>query len=194
MSAPKILAFAGSTRKESYNKKLIQIAAAGARNAGAEVMVLDLRDLPLPLYDGDLEEAEGLPKNALELKKIFFAHQGLLISSPEYNSSVSGVLKNTIDWVSRPATKEEGSLACFDKKVAGLVSASPGALGGLRGLVHLRSILGNIKVLVIPNQVAVSHADEAFLPDGKMKDERKAQSIQKVGADVAELLIKLYQK
>src|SRR2546422_11581460 len=135
---PKILAFAGSTRTESFNKKLIKIAAQGARNAGAEVTLVDLRDLPMPLYDGDLEANSGLPENAKKFKELMFANNGLLISSPEYNSSFSGVLKNAIDWASREATDDEKPLACFVGKVAVLMSASPGALGGLRGLVQLR--------------------------------------------------------
>src|SRR5262245_35742367 len=113
MSMPKILAFAGSTRTESYNKKLVRIAAAGARQAGAEVTLIDLRDLPLPLFDEDLESSEGLPPNARRLKDLFLAHHGLLISAPEYNSSISGVLKNAIDWVSRPVPGE-APLGCFD--------------------------------------------------------------------------------
>src|SRR5688572_13699701 len=136
---PKILAFAGSTRTDSYNKKLIKIAVAGAQAAGGDVTLLDLRDYPLPIYDGDLEAEKGLPENGRRLKDIFLAHQGLLISSPEYNSSISAVLKNAIDWVSRPAPNEP-PLGCFLNKAAALMSASPGALGGLRGLVHLRSI------------------------------------------------------
>jgi len=186
----KILAFAGATRTESWNKKLIKVAAAGAKAAGAEVTLIDLRDYPLPLYDGDLEANEGLPENAKKLKALFLEHRGLLISSPEYNSSITGVLKNTIDWVSRTAPGE-GPLAAYANKVAGLVSASPGALGGLRGLVHLRSILGNIKVLVVPEQVSVSKANEAFNPDGSLKDERQRAQVEGVGKAVAALLAKL---
>src|SRR5919198_2770214 len=106
MPAPKILAFAGSTRTESFNKKLVRVAVAGARAAGAEVTLIDLRDFPMPLYDGDLEAKEGLPANARKVKDLFLAHQGLLLSCPEYNSSITGVLKNTIDWVSRQAPGE----------------------------------------------------------------------------------------
>ena len=153
----KILAFAGSTRAGSFNKKLVQIAVAGARAAGAEVTYLDLRELPMPLYDGDLEAAEGLPANAQKFKELLLAHQGLLISAPEYNSGISGVLKNAIDWASRSAPAE-APLACFVNKVAALMSASPGALGGLRSLVHVRSILGNIHVLVLPDQIAIPRA------------------------------------
>ena len=157
----RILAFAGSTRTESFNKKLIRIAADGAREAGAEVTLIDLRDYALPLYDGDLETAVGLPENGRKLKDLFLSHQGLLLSCPEYNSSISGVLKNAIDWVSRPAP-EEKPLECFREKVCGLLAASPGALGGLRGLVTVRAILGNIGAIVLPDQVAVMKAHEAL--------------------------------
>ena len=99
---PKILAFAGSTRKDSFNKKLVKITGEAARLAGAQVTYLDLRDLPMPLYDGDLEAEQGIPQNARKLKALMLSHDGLLISAPEYNSSISGVLKNAIDWASRP--------------------------------------------------------------------------------------------
>jgi NAD(P)H-dependent FMN reductase len=189
-TTPKILAFAGSMRTESFNKKLVRIAAAAARAAGAEVTLLDLRDLPLPLYDGDLEERDGLPANARRLKDLLLAHQGLLISAPEYNSSITGVLKNAIDWASRPVPGE-APLACFTGKVAALMSASPGALGGLRGLVHVRAILGNIHVLVLPDQVAVPRAFEAFAVDGSMKDPKQQASIESLGQKLTATLIKL---
>jgi len=187
---PKILAFAGSTREESFNRKLIKIAAASAKAAGADVTCLDLRDFPLPIFNQDLEVKEGIPPNGIKLREIFLAHQGLLISSPEYNSSVTPLLKNTIDWVSRPFQKEV-SLACFVNKVAGLMSASPGALGGLRSLAHLRSILGNIKVLVLPDQVAVPKAQEAFNVDGSLKDRQLQASIEKIAVALTKVLIKL---
>lgn len=186
----RILAFAGSTRTDSYNKKLVRLAANGARAAGAEVTIIDLRDFPLPLFDEDLEQREGLPPNGRKLKDLFLAHDGLLISSPEYNSSISAVLKNTIDWVSRPAPGE-ASLACFAGKVAGLTAASPGALGGLRGLVHVRAILGNIQVLVVPEQLAVAKAHEAFNPDGTLKDPQQQKIVERIGATVATLAAKL---
>ncbi|MEH1816025.1 MAG: NAD(P)H-dependent oxidoreductase [Nostoc sp.] len=189
-STPKILAFAGSTRIDSYNKKLVKIAAAGAKAAGAEVTYIDLRDLPLPLYDEDLEAQEGLPANARTFKDLMISHQGLLIASPEYNSSLTAVLKNAIDWASRPAPNE-APLAAFAGKVASIMSASPGALGGLRGLVHLRSILGNIKVLVLPDQIAVSKAYEAFNADGTLKDPKQQQSIEQLGDGLTKILLKL---
>ncbi len=188
---PKILAFAGSTRTESFNKRLIRIAVAGAQAAGAEVTLIDLRDYPLPLFDGDLETREGLPANGRKLKDLFLAHHGLLMSCPEYNSSISGVWKNMIDWVSR-RVPGEAPLACFDGKVAALMSASPGALGGLRGLVHVRAILGNIRVLVLPDQVAVTKAGEAFNPDGSLKDPKQHAAVEALGAKLTQVLSKLH--
>ena len=187
---PKILAFAGSTRTGSFNKQLVKVAVAGARAAGAEVTLLDLRDLPMPLYDGDLEATEGIPPNGQKLKALMLAHQGLLISAPEYNSGISGVLKNAIDWASRSAPGE-APLACFVGKVAALMSASPGGLGGLRSLVHVRSILGNIHVLVLPDQVAVPRTHEAFAPDGALKDPKQQAAIEQLGRSLAEILVKL---
>jgi chromate reductase, NAD(P)H dehydrogenase (quinone) len=189
-TTPKILAFAGSTRTDSYNKKLVKIAASGARAAGADVTYVDLRDLPMPLYDEDLEKAEGIPAPAREFKQLLLSHQGLLIASPEYNSSVTAVLKNAIDWATRPEPNEPG-LAAFVDKVAAIMSASPGALGGLRGLNALRSILGNIRVLVIPDQVAVMKAYEAFDGVGNLQDSKQQESIEQLGAKVANLLAKL---
>jgi chromate reductase len=174
---PRILAFAGSTRKESFNKKLVQNAATGARAAGAEVTLLDLKDFPLPLFDQDLEAAQGMPDNGTKLKKLFIDDDGLLIASPEYNSSVTAVLKNAIDWVSRPA-RGEPPLVAFTGKVATLMSASPGALGGLRGLAHVRSILGNIGVIVLPDQIAVAKAHEAFKPGGSLTDPQQQAGIE----------------
>ncbi len=187
---PKILAFAGSTRTESFNKKLVKIAAAGAQAAGAEVTLIDLRDVPMPLYDGDLEAREGIPTAAQRFKSLMLAHQGLLIASPEYNSSITGVLKNAIDWASRSAPDEK-PLTCFVGKTAALMSASPGALGGLRGLVHLRAILGNIHVLVLPDQLAVPRAHEAFSADGGLKDAKQQTAVEQLGRTLATLLTKL---
>lgn len=188
--SPRILAFAGSARKDSFNKRIVQIAANGARAAGADVTYLDLRDLPLPLDDEDLEAEQGIPENALKLKELMKSHQGFLIASPEYNSSITPLLKNAIDWASRPAG-DEPILAAFLDKVAGIMSASPGGLGGLRGLVHLRSLLGNIQVLVLPDQFAVMGAHEAFNPDGTLKDSQQQEALEKIGAKVAAVVTKL---
>jgi NAD(P)H-dependent FMN reductase len=184
---PRILAFAGSLRRASYNKKLVRLAAAAAEAAGAEVTTIDLRDLPLPIFDEDLETAEGLPANARKLKDVMLAHQGLLLSCPEYNSGITGVLKNAIDWASRPVPGEP-SLACFNGKVAALLSASPGALGGLRGLVQVRMILGNINVIVLPEQLTISKAHEAFDADGKLKDAKQQESLGRIAQRLVSVL------
>ena len=187
---PRILAFAGSAREGSLNRKLVRIAADGARDAGAEVTLLELRDFPLPIYDGDLEAREGLPPNARKLKDLFLAHQGLLIAAPEYNSSITPLLKNTIDWVSRSAPSEP-PLACYDGKVAALMSASPGGFGGLRGLIVVRMCLSNIRVLVLPDQVAVPGAGDAFAEDGRLRDEKRHAAVRKLGATLAQAIAKL---
>ena len=190
MTTPRILAFAGSLRAESINKTLVRLAADAARAAGADVTLIDLRDYPLPIYDGDLETASDIPENGTKLKKLFVESHGLLIAAPEYNSSITGVLKNTIDWVSRPVPGEP-PLAGFTGKVAGLCAASPGALGGLRGLVHLRSILGNIGMIVLPEQLAVSKAGDAFHPDGSLKDAKQQATLAKIAERLAEVARKL---
>lgn len=188
-NTPSILAFAGSTRTHSYNKKLLQVAASGARDAGARVTIADFRELDMPLYDGDLEEREGLPPKVLEWKQLMRDHQGFLIASPEYNSAISPLLKNAIDWASRAAAGEV-PLACFNDKFAALLSASPGALGGLRGLTSVRMILSNINVLVLPRQIAVPKAHEAFGPDGNLVDAKLQNSVRSLGADLVRAVSK----
>jgi chromate reductase, NAD(P)H dehydrogenase (quinone) len=190
MSAPRILVLAGSTRTGSLNKKVARIAARFAKEAGAEVTLVDLRELPLPLYDGDLEAAEGIPANAMQLRRLMMAHDAFLLSCPEYNSSITSVLKNAIDWVSRPVPGEP-PLVAFKGKVVGLMSASPGALGGLRGLVTVRSILGNIGCIVLPDQVAVSKANEAFDDEGNFIDAGQAERVRGVVRSVAEIAAKV---
>lgn len=187
---PKILAFAGSTRSGSFNKKLVKVAADAATNAGASVTYLDLRDLELPMYDGDLEANEGLPEGAMRLKAMMQDHDGFLISSPEYNSSISAVLKNAIDWASRPV-EGQPPLVEFKEKVAGLMAASPGGLGGLRGLVHLRAILGNIGVLVLPDQLAISKAGDAFDDDDSLKDQSQQKKIAAIAEKTAHTIAAL---
>lgn len=183
MGPIRIVAFAGSLRSGSHNRKLIRIAAAGARAAGAQVTDLDLRDVPMPLYDGDIEREHGLPPNAKVFKRLLVENHGMLISSPEYNSAFSAALKNAIDWASRPEPNEP-ALAAFKGKIAGLMSASPGHLGGVRGLAILRSVLSNIGVVVVPTQMAISRANEAFEEDGSLKDERQQVAIEAIGAEV----------
>jgi NAD(P)H-dependent FMN reductase len=187
---PKILAFAGSARQDSYNKKLVRVAAAGAQAAGGEVTTVDLRDFWMPIYDGDIETHEGVPENARKFRHLLKEHQGILIASPEYNSSIPPLLKNVIDWVSRPVDGEDGLLP-FRNKVAALLAASPGGFGGLRGLVHMRAILGNIGVLVLPDQLAVAKAHEAFNPDGTLVSSKQQAAVEALGAELVRILLKL---
>lgn len=187
---PRLLAFAGSLRQDSFNKKLIRIAAAGARDAGAEVRLIELNDFPLPLFDEDLETREGTPEAARRLKGLMTSHDGFLLACPEYNSSITAVLKNAIDWASRPAPNEP-PLVAFAGKTAALMAASPGNLGGLRGLVHVRAILGNIQVLLLPDQIAVPRAHEAFNADGTLKDAKQQTSVLALGRKLAELTARL---
>ena len=191
MNPPKLVAFAGSTRTASFNKKLVAFAADAARAAGAEVTVVDLRDLALPLFDEDLEAASGLPEGAKKFKALLRASDGFLIASPEYNSSITAALKNALDWASRAESDDEPPLAAYKGKVAALMATSPGALGGLRGLVTLRSILGNIGVIVLPDQVCISTAHEAFDEAGKLKDERKGKQVTALANSLVETLCKL---
>ena len=158
---PKILAFSGSIRHDAWNRKLIQAAVEATRAAGGDVTLIDLADYPLPLYNGDLEARDGLPDNAQRLKALFKAHDAFLISSPEYNSSIPPLLKNTIDWVSREWQGESG-LVPYQNKVAAILAASPGTFGGMRMLPHLRQVLNTLGVLVLPGQFSLAGADTAF--------------------------------
>jgi NAD(P)H-dependent FMN reductase len=178
----RLLAFSGSSRRESINQRLLNVAVASARAAGAEVTELHLAQDLLPLYDGDLEDRGGLPAAARTLKEQFAQHDGFLIASPEYNGFFSPLLKNTIDWVSRPLT---GAPAPFAGKTAALFAASAGGLGGIRGLPHLRLLLSNLGVTVTPAQLALGRAEEAYGADGRLADAGQQAMLDKC---VAELL------
>ena len=179
---PKILAFAGSLRKDSYNKKLVKIAVQGALEAGAKVTYIDLREFPLPFYDQEIEDSEGLPSNAMILKKMMWEHDGFLLACPEYNSSMSAVFKNTIDWTSRKATPDETFLSCFIDKAISLMSASPSPVGGLRGLVHVRSMFSNLFTHVLPDQKCIGAAYEAFDEKGQLKSSTHQEEVMRLGS------------
>ncbi|HEY4123206.1 MAG TPA: NAD(P)H-dependent oxidoreductase [Rhizomicrobium sp.] len=184
----KLIAFSGSTRSASHNRRLVEIAAEGARAAGAEVEVIDLKSFNLPFYDADLEEAEGLPASAAKLKELFLASDGFLVASPEYNGSLPGFLKNAIDWASRPGPGETATtLRAFRGKVAGIMSTSPGPWGGVRGLAHLRQILSGMNVLVAAEQLAVPNAADAFEANGTLKNAAYHKMIEAIGARTAHL-------
>jgi NAD(P)H-dependent FMN reductase len=190
MSAPRILVFAGSAREGSYNKKLARLAADAARQAGAEVTFLDLRDLPMPLFDEDLEAREGEHPNAKAFKALLKANDGVILASPEHNNTYSALLKNALDWASR---KREGEtpMQSFRGKVALLVSASPGPFGGARGLVHLRALLAFLGMIVLPDQLAIPAAHQAFNEDGSLKDAARQQSLAALAANLVSVAGKL---
>ena len=190
----KVLVFAGSARRDSLNKKLARIAARHAREAGGDATFVDLDDYPIPLYHGDLEAAEGLPANARKLREIFLAHDALLIASPENNSSVTALLKNTLDWLSRSIGDGKGAnsgLAPYRGKLAGLLSASPGPFAGVRGLPHLRQILSSLGVTVLGAQVSIPRADEAFRADGELADAHNDALVAKLATAVVGTAAKL---
>ncbi len=192
---PRILAFAGSTRKDSFNKKLVALAATGAREAGAVVTLINLHDYPMPLFDEDLEASEGKNEHARKFKQLLMESDGILISCPEYNGSITAVLKNAIDWATRADEGEApGSLPAFRGKVVSLMSASPGGLGGLRGLVHVRAILGGLGCLMLPAQTAVSSAHDAFDEFGNLKDEKQQQKILYQGQELTNFITRLNQQ
>jgi len=190
MSSPRILAFAGSLRSASLNRKLLAVAVAGARSAGAEVTTIDLREFALPLYDGDLEAAQGIPPAARRLKDLFIEHQALLIACPEYNSSITAVLKNTLDWISRQDGAESG-LVPYEGKVAGLFSASPGPFGAVRSLEAVRGVLMSLGCMVIPRRVALPRAHEAFAEDGTLKDPKQTELVHGLAGEVVRVITKL---
>jgi chromate reductase len=191
MSKPRILAFGGSLRRDSFNRKLAAIAAEGAREAGAEVTLIALRDFPMPLFDQDLEAEIGKPAEAKRLKELFLCHQGLIIASPEYNSSYSAALKNAIDWVSRGDSPDEPPISALAGKSAVIMATSPGGLGGLRGLIPLRMLLGNLGITVLPDQIAISSAYTAFGPDDYLVDPKQEAKVKALGASLAGQLKKV---
>lgn len=184
-TSPRILAFSGSTRRESFNKKLLSHVVRAVQQAGGEVTTIDLRDFPMPLYNGDLEDAEGLPANAKKLIELILAHDALLIASPEYNSMMTPLLKNTIDWCTRD---EENP---FIGKVVSIVSASPGPFGGLRSMTLVRQLLTHLGAFVVPSQVILPHADEAFDAQGQLTVQRTIDAAKKLADSLVSTARKL---
>ena len=180
MTPPRILAMAGSLRRESHNRRLLAAAVVVLREASpVEIDLVAPDEMRLPLYDGDLEAEQGLPTEAVALRERLDGADGLLIACPEYNHSLPGMFKNVIDWTSRPSDGI-ASTAATRGKVAALLSASPGGFGGMRGLVHVRAILSGIGVVVIPDTVSVSGAHKAFAEDGSLADEKLDARLSKV--------------
>jgi NAD(P)H-dependent FMN reductase len=193
MSDIRLLAMPGSARSESYNRRVLQIMIRGARDAGADVTLFEPRDHVMPLYDGDLESSAGLPPAAAELQQLFAAHDGFLLASPEYNGFFTPLVKNTLDWLSRPLPDGSGKPGTVHVrgKPAGIASASPGALGGIRSLQHTRLYLSNLGFIVVPEQTGVPNASKAFDADGELIDDKLRAAVEGVGAAVARLAKKL---
>ena len=178
----KLLIFAGSTRQNSFNRKLAHVAADMARARGAEVTQLELGDLDIPMYNADLE-ARGTPPDVMRLKQLMFEHPAWIICSPEYNGSYTALLKNTIDWASSPVKSDPAwtdGFKSFTGKVVGMLSASPGALGGLRSQSHLAPLLLNAGCWVAPQVFALSHASDAFDAEGKLIHDAHTERVQAV--------------
>jgi NAD(P)H-dependent FMN reductase len=189
---PKILAFAGSLREKAYTKRIVKVAAAGARAAGADVTYIDLKDYPLPVYDTDLHDAQGFPPIADALQKLLLEHDGLLIASPEYNGSLPAGLKNVIDWTSR-ANGDLKTADCYKGKFAAIMTASPGSFGGIRCLKHLRDVLTILFVNTLPTEIAVSFVAGKFEGEGdEMTDDRMKSILQDLGASLTEMLRKTH--
>ena len=169
----KILFFAGSARKNSFSKKLAKAAYKMACKKGIKATFIDLQDYPMPLYDGDLEEERGLPDHAITLKKLFAEQAGFFITSPEYNSSLTPLFKNTIDWISRTNPNDPSMADPYKGKTAAIAGSSPGGLGGMRVLVPLRMLLGNIGIHVMPTQMALNFAGKAFDDSGNLSDDNQ---------------------
>ena len=186
MSEVRILVFAGSARAGSYNGKLAALAAGAARELGAEVTPLDLRSLALPLYDAEIK-AVGMPAGALELRRLLAQHDALLVASPEYNGFPTPLLINALDWASRPAAADglPSGLGAMSGKAAGVMSASPGLLGGTRSLMFTRQFLHNtLGMLVVPEQFALAQANQAFDAHGALLDAKHLQAVLRVVASV----------
>ncbi len=181
MPIPKILVFAGSIRTGSFNARLAANAAKQLALLGAEVTHISLADYPMPIYDGDLESRSGQPENAVRLKRMFTTHGGIFIASPEYNASVTPLLKNTLDWVSRVREGREAPLAAYKDRVFALGGASNGVYGAMRSLLALRQVLEiGCGALVIPDQIAVPRAADAYDENDELKDEQTMNRLKGV--------------
>jgi NAD(P)H-dependent FMN reductase len=185
MSALKILVIPGSLRTGSLNAKLAAVAAYEFAQAGVEVTRISLGDFPLPLYDGDLQAKSGVPKNAVNLKRMIGSHHGVLIVTPEYNSSVPPLVKNTIDWVTRVQDAQETRSQVFRNRAFAIAAASESRLGGTRALAALRLVLTACHATVIPNQLALSFAAEAYDDMDRLKH---PADIEALGALVRQLI------
>lgn len=182
MAGMKLLVFAGSTRQKSYNRKLASAVADLARSAGAEVTHIELADFEVPMYNADLE-AEGTPADVMKLKQLTYEHPAWIICTPEYNASYPALLKNTLDWISSPVRSDplwSDEFRSTRGKIVGVLSASPGGLGGLRSQSHLAPLLLNLQCWVAPQNYALARAAEAFDEQGRLVAEATRKSVQAV--------------
>ncbi|MEZ6095460.1 MAG: NAD(P)H-dependent oxidoreductase [Pirellulaceae bacterium] len=186
MTNPKIIAFSGSTRTSSLNQQLVDVAKGRLENLGVTVTSVSLADYPMPIYDGDLEDASGIPETAQQFYELLKDHDGMLIGCPEYNSSITPLLKNAIDWASRPRPNDP-PLVAFQGKICGLVAAAPGPIGGIRGLRHVASILTSIGTIVVPPTVALGNAMTA-MKDGAISDQRSSGLLDNLVAQMKRFL------
>lgn len=188
MPAPKILVIPGSLRTGSHNARLAALAAKELVLADAEVTRISLQDYPLPLFDADTLAADGLPHHAVQLQRMMRAHQGVFITSPEYSASVTPLVKNTIDWMSRARSRGESNYAAFKDRIFAIGAASGGAGGGMRSLMALRHILElGCGAMVIPQQISVPNAAEAFDDMDNLKDERAAAVLKGLARRLVEV-------
>ncbi|HEY9104344.1 NAD(P)H-dependent oxidoreductase [Chitinimonas sp.] len=187
--AARILVFAGSTRRASLNRQLAAVVAASIQAAGGSATLIELADYDMPLYQGDWESDHGVPEAARRLSSLLIEHDGLAIASPENNASISALTKNTLDWLSRV----NGGQA-LQGKVALLTAASPGALGGMRGLNHLRDILHTLGVLTLPRTLALGRANEAFAADGRLSNDHTQVQLDALAAQLVTVAGSLAQR
>jgi chromate reductase len=180
----KVLALSGSARRDSLNRKLLEVAAHGAHDADGEVTFLSLADYQLPLYDGDFEKEQGVPERVRELQRLFAGCDALLIASPEHNGGYTALLKNAIDWISRPRENGESGVLLFAGKLAAVVSASPGPMGGIRSMLGMRGVLEKLGAIVIPQGFSLGVAHLAFTEDGNLADGKAETEVRLVGGSL----------
>lgn len=190
----RILALCGSARRDSLNHKLLGVAALGARDGGVELRFVSLADYQLPLYDGDLEKERGIPASVRELQRLFAETDAFLIASPEHNGGYTALLKNAIDWVSRPRESGEPGVQLFAGKAAAVLSASPGPMGGIRAMLATRDVLEKLGALVIPQGFSLGAAHLAFTVEGNLADAKAEAEVRMVGTALVDVATQLARR
>ena len=185
-SRPKILILAGSIRSGSYFQRTADVFPAELVNHDCELTRITLKDYPLPIMDEDLESEKGIPASAQKLAKLFASHDALVIVTPEYNGSLPALLKNALDWISRVSTDMGRPIVPYKGKIAAIASSSPGAMGGISGLGHLRDILVRLGVLVLSEQIALGKAADAFNDKGQINNEFQAKAVKQICVSLVE--------